>query len=53
MNYVRPLNSNMAATTFNPRIFKIFKIKELVELVIDQLDAQSIIQLGRICKEFR
>jgi hypothetical protein len=43
----------MAASPLGPPIVMVFKVKELVEIVIDELDAKSIVQLGRTCKEFR
>jgi hypothetical protein len=43
----------MAASPSSPPSFKVFKVKELVEIVLDELDAKSIIQLGRTCKELR
>src|ERR1700761_3440210 len=38
---------------FSPPIIKCFRITELFMNLIDNLDAQSIIRLGRTCKEFQ
>jgi hypothetical protein len=44
---------NMPFTTaLDPPIVNTFKTKDLAAIVIDILDAQSIIQLGRTCKAF-